>query len=421
MSQTAREADAASGFSPKLGMTISVAVVLSAAVAFLAWPNLAKELFSENYMPHGYCYRWETDLVSLHVVTDGLIGLSYVLISVMLIAFERRLRKDVPFQWVYISFGTFIVACGMTHFMAIVVLWQPVYWLSGAVKAVTAIASVITAVLLPRLAPQAVELVRAAKLSAARKHQLEIANHDLELRNLEVARASRLKSEFLARTSHELRTPLNAIIGFSDLLSEQEDNLTDRQKRFVGHVRESSRHLLSLIDEVLDMSKIEADKLKLNRAPMDLSAAVEEALMTVTPMAMAKQIRLSYLGNAVPAVDADRLRIRQILYNLLSNAIKFTPQGGEVTVSMQCCGEAMAQVTVSDSGAGIRPEDRQTIFEAFGQVENSTTTLNYGIGLGLSISKRLVELHGGTICVESEPRRGSRFSFTLPLQAKSLR
>jgi PAS domain S-box-containing protein len=243
---------------------------------------------------------------------------------------------------------------------------------------------------------------------------LETANRELELRNREVERATQLKSKFLASMSHELRTPLNAIVGFSDLLAEETaGQLNAKQKRFVNHIKQGSAHLLQLINDILDLSKIEAGQLELRCERFLVKEALPEVLSTIRPLAMAKNIQVQQkLGTDRP-VYADRVRFKQILYNLLSNAVKFTPKGGRIEID---CFESVNQVclSVTDTGIGIRPEDQQVVFEEFRQVEGSRDAVNEGTGLGLAITRRLVEQQGGKISLSSEPGKGSRFTFALP-------
>src|SRR5216683_441489 len=247
----------------------------------------------------------------------------------------------------------------------------------------------------------------------ARTAQLATANKELEQQNREVERATQLKSHFLASMSHELRTPLNAIIGFSDLLAEKTtDHLTDKQNRFIGHVRNGARHLLQLINDILDLSKIESGLLELRRETFGLSEAMPEVLSVIRPLAIAKKIRIEHAQETF-SVYADRVRFKQILYNLLSNALKFTPEGGRVRVEGSSNGSLVC-ISVSDTGIGIRPEDQQLIFEEFRQASESSKGVKEGTGLGLAITKRLVERQGGTIRVVSELGKGSCFSFTLP-------
>src|SRR5437660_3560962 len=247
----------------------------------------------------------------------------------------------------------------------------------------------------------------------ARTAELAAANKELGRQNREVERATQLKSQFLASMSHELRTPLNAIVGFSDLLAEKTaDHLTDKQKRFVGHVRNGARHLLQLINDILDLSKIESGLLELRRESFGISEALPEVLSVVRPLAMAKKIHVEYTEENL-SVHADRVRFKQILYNLLSNAVKFTPEGGRVRVESSNNG-TLVSISVRDTGLGIRPEDQQLIFEEFRQAGETTRGVKEGTGLGLAITKRLVERQGGTIQVISELGKGSCFTFTLP-------
>ena len=243
------------------------------------------------------------------------------------------------------------------------------------------------------------------------------ANRQLAVRNNEVERANRLKSEFLASMSHELRTPLNAIIGFSDLLAEQTRRLlSEKQMRFLGHIQQGAHHLLELINDILDLSKIEAGRLELFRENFPLAAALDETLASVRPMAAAKRIDIARQTPADLMLVADRVRFKEILANLLSNAVKFTPEGGSVSVSAGF-GGGWVTFSVTDTGVGIAPEDHALIFESFHQAGATTKGVREGTGLGLAITKRLVEMHGGRIWVESELGRGSRFHFTLPQQA----
>ncbi len=249
-----------------------------------------------------------------------------------------------------------------------------------------------------------------------RTRELAHANRQLEFRNREVERANRLKSEFLASMSHELRTPLNAIIGFSDLLSEQTAAiLSGKQTRFLGHIRQGARHLLDLINDILDLSKIEAGRLELRYENFTMADALAEVLSSVRPMAVANGLQLHANLPGGVVLNADRVRFKEILYNLLSNAIKFTPEGGRVWVE-SVERDGFLVITVGDTGMGIPGEEHGSIFESFRQVGSTAKGVREGTGLGLAITRRLVEQHGGKIWLESEVNQGSRFQFSLPLQ-----
>jgi signal transduction histidine kinase/DNA-binding response OmpR family regulator len=254
----------------------------------------------------------------------------------------------------------------------------------------------------------------------ARTAQLATANKQLEIKNREVERATKLKSRFLASMSHELRTPLNAIVGFSDLMADKAAGpLTDKQGRFIGHVRDGARHLLQLINDILDLSKIEAGQLELRCEDFQIEDALPEVLSTIRPLAMAKNINVEKSSVASLSVHADRVRFKQILYNLLSNAVKFTPKGGQIEIGCSEKGN-LVSIFVKDTGIGIKAEDHAAVFEEFRQVDSGKESSNEGTGLGLAITKRLVEHQGGTISLESAVGKGSRFTFTLPADSKKI-
>lgn len=243
---------------------------------------------------------------------------------------------------------------------------------------------------------------------------LSSANRELELRNKEIERANRTKSDFLASMSHELRTPLHTIVGFSELLSEElEGPLNQRQKRFIQHIHKDSLHLLELINGILDLSKIEAGKLELHLEIFDAIEAVNEVVTSIAPLAGARSISLEIEGCTHLMIKADRVRFKQILLNLVSNAVKFTPEGGRVSIESSKEG-VMAQFCVIDTGLGIPEEEQVAVFEKFHQAGSTTKGVREGTGLGLAITKHLVEQHGGRVWLHSVPGSGSRFYFTIP-------
>lgn len=245
---------------------------------------------------------------------------------------------------------------------------------------------------------------------------------ELELRHGEIERANRMKSEFMANMSHELRTPLHTVIGFSELLAEQvKGPLNTDQKRFVNHIHKDAQHLLALINEILDLSKIEAGKLLLNREVLELGCVINDALSSFRPGFASKSIEVSVHISGPVHVEGDQIRTRQILVNLLSNALKFTAAGGRVCVDADLEPvDGFVRISVSDTGIGIPPAQHEAIFDKFHQIEPAMSGIREGTGLGLAITKRLVQAHGGRIWLESEPGRGSRFTFTLPLGRAAL-
>ena len=234
----------------------------------------------------------------------------------------------------------------------------------------------------------------------------------------QIEATSRHKSEFLANMSHELRTPLNAVIGFSEVLQEEMfGKLNDKQMEYVGDIHASGKHLLSLINDILDLSKIEAGKVELELSSFHLPSSLEGTLTLVRERATRHGIAVSLtVDDKVGDIIADERKVRQILLNLLSNAVKFTPDGGSVDVRADLLDSA-AQIAVHDTGIGIAPEDQKLIFEEFRQVGNDLFRKREGTGLGLTLARKFVELHGGAIHVRSELGKGSTFTFTLPLRA----
>ena len=239
---------------------------------------------------------------------------------------------------------------------------------------------------------------------------LEIADKS---RQIEVA--SQHKSEFLANMSHELRTPLNAILGFSEVLAQgMFGGVNEKQAEYLHDILESGRHLLSLINDILDLSKIEAGRMELELSEFDLPQAIQNALTLVRERALRRGIALHYnINDRIGQIRADERKIKQVLLNLLSNAIKFTPEGGQIEVRAAPM-DGRVEVAVSDTGIGIAPEDLETVFEEFRQVGTADKKAE-GTGLGLALAKKFVELHGGRIWVESAVGRGSTFTFTLPM------
>jgi signal transduction histidine kinase len=233
-------------------------------------------------------------------------------------------------------------------------------------------------------------------------------------RQLEVA--SRHKSEFLANMSHELRTPLNAILGFSEVLADRLfGEINDKQAEYLRDILESGRHLLSLINDILDLSKIEAGRMELEPTEFDLPGAIENALTLVRERAGRRGITLvREVDTRVGTIRGDERKVKQIVLNLLSNAIKFTPEGGRIDVRAGVSGGAV-EVSVSDTGVGIAPEDQATVFEEFRQVGTADKKVE-GTGLGLALCRKFVELHGGRIRVTSRLGHGSTFTFTLPVR-----
>jgi signal transduction histidine kinase len=264
---------------------------------------------------------------------------------------------------------------------------------------------------------ETIELLRTFAIQSALAIQNARLFRELADKSRQLEVASQHKSEFLANMSHELRTPLNAIIGFSEVLSERMfGELNDKQEEYLKDIYASGNHLLSLINDILDLSKVEAGRMELELTDFDLPTALDSALTLVRERAGRRAIALHLsVDERLGQMRADERKVRQVVLNLLSNAIKFTPEGGRIDVGA-VPRDGFVEISVRDSGVGIAPEDQETVFEEFRQVGTAAKKVE-GTGLGLTLCRKFVELHGGRIWVMSELGVGSTFTFSLPLQA----
>jgi PAS domain S-box-containing protein len=243
-------------------------------------------------------------------------------------------------------------------------------------------------------------------------------NEEISRQNELLEQANRTKSEFLSNMSHELRTPLNAIIGFSELLKDGAlGGLAEDQKSYMKDIFDSGQHLLSLINEILDLAKIEEGKMTLDLEPVDIRLALENCLSVVKGKATERSIGLELTSAAdIGNVIVDDRKFRQIVLNLLSNAVKFTPDGGKVSMEARLRNRDLLEISVTDTGIGMTGEEMKKLFKPFEQLDGSISRKYGGTGLGLAIVKKITELHGGTVMVTSEPDKGSVFTVLLPCQ-----
>jgi signal transduction histidine kinase/ActR/RegA family two-component response regulator len=357
-------------------------------------------------------------VAALHGVSDVLIGIAYICISVTLAFVVYRARHQIPFQWMVVAFGVFIIACGVTHFMEVLTLWTPVYWLAGDVKVITAMASVGTAIALPPLVPRILELVRAREIAEHRTSQL--AESSALLAQEQAARtkaeeADRAKEQFLGLISHELRNPLSPILAWSRMLKLGTLE-PKKQSAAIDAIERNATAQAQLIEDLLDVSRIVSGQLRLDVRSIDLSKVITAAVDTLRPSADMKQIRLQLVidpRHGLVLGDPDRLQ--QVIWNLLSNAIKFTPRGGRVQVALERV-DSHLEVSVSDTGQGIDAEALGHVFDRFWQGEQGIERRQRGLGLGLAIVRHLVESHGGEVQAYSDgPGKGALFTVKLPL------
>jgi len=247
------------------------------------------------------------------------------------------------------------------------------------------------------------------------KHKIQ----KMSLENEGLIRASKTKTTFMMAMSHELRTPLNSIIGFSDLLKKKDfGELNEIQEKYIDNIHLSGKNLLMIINDILDLSKVEASKIDLSIEKISLADVINISIAVIKDFANQKKIQvIAEIDPGSDLIDADKNRIRQVLFNILNNAIKYSKPEGIVTITARKEGD-MAQISVSDTGIGIKDEDLRRLFMEFEQIDHGASRQHGGTGIGLVISKRLIELHGGRIWVNSKYGEGSTFTFTLPIKAK---
>ncbi len=394
----------------KVAWTITAAILVVLGI----WASPAL-LSDRHLMPHRMCFDFQPPLIWLHAVSDLLIGISYVVISFLLAYLVRRARRLMPFSWVIVAFGLFIVACAGTHFMDVVTLWIPVYWLSGAVKAVTAVASVATAVALPGVIPQLLRVLQDAETSEQRKRHLEQAHEELTVVHQQLERLDQLKTQFFSNVSHELRTPLTLILGPVEQLLKAPQAQAFQPQLTV--IQRNAQTLLKHVNDLLDLSKLDAGGLRLEAEPVDAGELLYLVSSHFGLLASERKIDFGVEAENGVLLLGDRNKLERILLNLLGNAFKFTPVGGRIRCSVQPedTGERRwVRFEVRDSGPGIPPNDRVHIFERFRQLEEGSDRQTGGTGLGLAIVQEFTRLHNGEISVSDAVEGGARFVVRLP-------
>lgn len=368
---------------------------------------------SSLFMPHGHCYLWIPSLLWLHVLSDLMIGIAYLGISLLLYSFVRKIR--LPFSPVFIAFGLFIGLCGLTHFMSVWTVWNPDYLVDGILKAATAAASVATAIGLFFIRPQIEAVVHTARLSEERRIQLETKNAELELLYKKIKEIDEQKSQFFANVSHELRTPLALILGPIERMAS-DSNLTNDQKNQLAAIERHSKTLLKHVNDLLDIAKLEAGGMAVRYARFDVAHWLRRVASQFEFIAQQRSVTYRVTAPDTLVVQADVEMLERILVNLLSNAFKFTPEGGEVDVALES-EKDLFQIAVKDSGPGIHPDQQEMIFERFRQADGGATRTHGGTGLGLAIVKELVELQQGEVIVQSKLGFGAKFVVQLPAHA----
>ncbi len=376
------------------------------------WEALER-LLSGSFMPHGHCYLWSPAMVWLQVVSNLLIGGAYVAISSTLYVIIRRI-EDLPFSWMYFAFGVFIITCGGTHFLDVLTIWRPVYWLDGGLRAVTAVASLGTAVLLVALVPKAIGLAGAAQVAHERGEKLETMFAELAEAHAKNTELARLKTQLYANVSHELRTPLTLVLGPTERLLRS-PTTTDADRQDLELVARNARTLLKYVNDLLDVAKLEAGKAVLDYVRADARELVIEASRHFEGLAAEQQIALKIDAPEPVEAELDADKIERVILNLLSNAFKHTPRSGVIRCAVSAS-DGRVRIEIADSGPGIAPDLHAAIFERFVQGDDEARRAS-GSGLGLAIAKEFSELHGGSIHIEPAAAGGAAFVIELPQKA----
>ncbi len=383
---------------------------------------LTQLLSADGFMPHGHCYLWRPGLVWLHVVSDALIALAYTSIPFTLIYFVRR-RRDLPFQWMFLCFGVFIIACGATHAMEIWTLWTPTYWLSGLIKAITAAASLPTAVLLVKMVPPALALPSPQQLSRAnqdlrRAHEAlarRLAERDRAEHALRAARdaaetACADLESFSYSVAHDLRAPLRAMSGYgATLLEDYADRLDADGRERLDRIAAAAVRMSEIIDALLSLSRL--SRAAPRRERVDLTQLAHEIVDQLRAGDPGR--RVEFIAARDLVVEGDPELLRLVLDNLLGNAWKFTSKQPAARIELGR-GEAGDAITyhVRDNGAGFDMALAHKLFAPFKRLHTASEFA--GTGVGLATVQRIVRRHGGRIWADSAPSHGATFHFTLP-------
>ena len=374
-----------------------------------------------QYHPHGVCYLWESDLLWTHAISDGLIALAYYSIPVGLVYFVRK-RKDLPFDWIFVAFATFILACGTTHAMAIWTLWSPDYWASAWVKIVTAGASVATAALLVPLIPKAVELPSPTQLQEANEalRASEAENRaltqDLQRRLEELEEVNQELNSFARSVSHDLQAPLRAMEGFAEaLLDDYGPQLDEYGQEYTERIADSSRRMSRMIEELLEYSRLVRAEFEV--MPVELRQVVDDVVASLDETIRTEGADVNVdVGDTVAM--AHRSTLRRLVSNLLVNALTYVEPGSTPRVTVRTEDrDDRVRLVVEDEGIGIPKDQQEKIFRVFERLHSREEF--EGTGIGLAEVRKGAERMGGSVGVDSEPGEGSRFWIELEKGARA--
>lgn len=391
------------------------------AMDLLSEPTLVQfisRMFTSDFMPHGHCFFWRPEILWLHVASDFTIGLAYYLIPLALFQFVRK-RQDLVFNWMFLLFAGFILACGTTHFMSIWTMWHGTYRLDGVIKLITAIISMVTAVLLYPLIPRALQLRSPRQLEAEvrrrtrelnmRKAQLEKTNEALQAATQNLTRINSQLEQFAYIASHDLQEPLRTVAAYSDLVSQTDPSKNPAEYReWLRFIHEAALRGQGLVSDLLEFSQ--ASFQEKDFAQENFKEIAQTAVDNLQSQIQSEggEVRIG----ALPVLPAIRAQILQLFQNLLSNALKYHGEKKPlIEIDAQEQGDHYL-FSVKDNGLGISPEHHEKIFRLFQRLHSRSKYP--GTGLGLSLCKKIIENHQGRIWVESREGAGSTFFFLLP-------
>lgn len=376
--------------------------------------EFGRQMILNGYLPHGYCINWSPALLGTYVISDILIFLAYLSMPLAMAYFVRR-RPDFPYKWLLWMFAAFILACGATHLMGSIVMWQPLYWVDAGLKAATALISVATAIVLWPMIPHALRAPSHGQLAAINEElRKEIAERQRFEEELHLANEALLKSNlhlqhFAHVAAHDLQTPLRTVSIYVQLLQREiEGQLGEDTAQWMGWIQGATGRMQALVDDLLAYSRLDSQSKAFE--PVDCQRVFEEVTANLAERIEKAEAEVACSG--LPRVVGDRTQLAQVLQNLIENGLKYnTAQPPRVAISAERR-EAEWVFSVADNGIGIDPQYHERIFEIFRRLH--TQSEYPGTGIGLAICQKVVERHGGRIWVESGAGAGSTFRFSLP-------